>query len=135
MTDITIDASVLKERNNTYSSLTDINDANVFTDSYEEKMDQIKGQENELYLKEEESIFIKEINKGQDTYEQEKKEMFHESSTQILREVTTNTTSGVELIIPLIGIAFVVMILLLTKYMKNRKRKWEKNDVDNYTYE
>ena len=86
MTDIQIDPSVLKERTNSYSSLTDTNDANVFTDNYEERMNQLQTVEREKYQIEQDEIFIKELDEIIDVYEQEKIVLFSENQSQILEK-------------------------------------------------
>ncbi len=47
MEDVELDLSILEEQEKTYSSLTDINGVNLFTDKYEETVIQYKKRQEE----------------------------------------------------------------------------------------
>ncbi|MFA9379052.1 MAG: hypothetical protein ACERKZ_20250 [Lachnotalea sp.] len=133
-TDITIDPSVLKERTQAYSSLTDINGANVFTNTFEAKVKQYKDQINQSYGNVEEGVFIQSVD-NTDIYEQVKSVMFSSSEIKVKKESYTNTSSATGFAIPIMGIAFVIVIIVMIRYVNKRRRKWREHDVNIYAYE
>ena len=135
MTDIQIDPSVLKERTNSYSSLTDTNDANVFTDNYEERMNQLQTVEREKYQIEQDEIFIKELDEIIDVYEQEKIVLFSENQSQILEKEQMIIENNNSFIIPIMGTIIIIMIIGIVQYNDKRNRKRRKKNVDIYSYE
>jgi len=132
---IVIDPSVIKERSNTYSSLTDINKADVFTSSYEIKVAEVEKKRKEQTQELEEAIFAKEPNEGADTQQQVKDMMFVGETTQVEKEMSAIEAKNNELVIPIIGIVLVIIFVVAMRYMDKRKSEWEKRDADTYNYE
>ena len=56
--DINFDTSVLQEKNETYSSLTDTYGIDLFTDQYEEKI-----QKNMMHIRKQKKSYLKQIQK------------------------------------------------------------------------
>ena len=61
---ITIEPSVIRERSNTYSSLTDIYGTDVFTSKHEAKVAEFEEEQKEKAQKLGESIFVVDIDEG-----------------------------------------------------------------------
>jgi hypothetical protein len=134
-TEITIDPSVLKERTASYSSLTDINGADVFTDSFQGKAAQFKEQKNLPYTTVQEKVFIKSLENSTDVYEQVRNSMFTSSEINVVKDNSAKAPNGMGFAIPIIGIAFVIVIIIMIRYVDERRRKWKNHDVNTYAYE
>ncbi|OYP32186.1 hypothetical protein C8E03_106214 [Lachnotalea glycerini] len=134
-TDIVIDPAVLNERTTTYSSLTDINGTNVFSNAFQEKVREYNEQENQNYVVIQEKVFVKQLNSSSDVYEIVKNEMFSNSEIKVLKGASTSEAKGIGFAIPIIGIAIVILILIMFRYIEKRRRKWASHDVDTYVYE
>lgn len=135
MSDINIDPSVLNERTDTYSSLTDINGADVFSNAYEEKVQQFQQEKQKVYHTVHNRIFVSGVGNGKDVYNQVIAELFTEVKPQVMKESAASESGGDALAIPMIGIAVVIIILLLARYVEKRRRKWTQDETDNYVYE
>lgn len=131
-TEIEIDPSVLQERSDAYSSLTDINGADVFTDVYEEKVRQYGLKKQQIYSSVQEKVFVVNSDDTADIYEQVKEVMFMDEKSQILKDERTENSNEIGLAIPIIGVIFIIVILLLVRYVNKRKEKREKRNVDTY---
>ena len=132
---IVIDPSVIKERSNTYSSLTDINGADVFTNSYKARVEKMEKEQKETDKEFGDAVFVKAPNEEIDIEQQVKEQIFTGTTTQVQKEMVINDTSGNELIIPIAGIIFVVIFVIAIWYIDKRKKERGKYDVDNYNYE
>ncbi|MDD3361683.1 MAG: type VII secretion protein EssA [Hespellia sp.] len=135
MSDININPSVLQERTDTYSSLTDINGANVFTDAYEEKVQKYEQESKQTYDTVQEEVFIADVADSGDTYEDVKSQLFTASQTQVVKETSASDSGDMSIAVPIIGIAVVMMIILLVRYVEKKRRKWTNDETDDYAYE
>lgn len=132
---IKIDPSVLQNRSVTYSSLTDVNGADLFTDKYEQKVEAYDVQREEAYSSAAEHIFVLQMQEYADLEERVKMQLFTEDSGQIIRETSGRNDGNERVALPVIAILLLMGILAILRYLKNRKGKWEK-DVDHaYDYE
>lgn len=132
---IKIDPAVLQNRSVTYSSLTDVNGADLFTDKYEQKVEAYAVQQEEAYNDAEDSIFIQQIQEHAGLEERVKAQLFAEDSGQIIREASGRNDGNDRIAFPVVGILLLIGIIAILHYLKNRKGKWEK-DVDHaYDYE
>jgi hypothetical protein len=132
--EIKIDPTVIKERGTTYSSLTDINGADLFTNSFQENVIQYKEQQNLPYTTVQEKVFIKSLENSQDVYEQVKNSMFTSNEIKVVKNNSAKATDEMGLAVPLIGIIFVIVILIMIRYVEGRRRKWKNHDADTYAY-
>lgn len=133
--EINIDPNVLNERATTYSSLTDINGLDVFTDSFQKKVTQNKKNTMQPYKTVEGEIFIKSMDTHSDIYEQVKSNMFVSSEMKVLENTSKASSSGFEFAIPIIGIVFIIVIIIMIRYVEKRRKRWKKHDVNAYAYE
>lgn len=134
-TEIEIDPSVLKGNSATYSSLTDINGADVFSNAFEEIVNQYKEESKKSYDTVQGEVFVKIKGNSMDIYDQVKNSMFSNSEIKVLKESSTTTAGEIGLAIPIIGITFVIAILIIIRYVDKKRRKWKNHDVDTYAYE
>lgn len=132
---INIDPSVLQERTDTYSSLTDINGANVFTDAYEQRVQQYEQNSQKIYNTAQQSIFVAEMTDRGDIYDRIESELFTGTQTQVVKETVISGSDDLTMAIPIIGIAVVVTLILLVRYTEKRRRRWTSNEADDYAYE
>lgn len=130
--DINFDPTVLEDRSTTYSSLTDINGANVFSTEFQNKVKDYKEQTNQAYQTLHKGLFIKQMNVNSNIYEEVKNEMFHSREIKIIKNTNKNDSNGLGLAIPILGITFVMVILIMIRYVEKRRRKWVSHEVDTY---
>lgn len=135
MEDVELDLSILEEHEKTYSSLTDINGVNLFTDKYEETVIQYKKRQEEEQGSVQEVLFVEEPEKEADIYEQVKEELFLGEEAQIIQKETADASEDTTYLTPILVITLLATILLLKSYVEKRKRKWHNNETDAYVYE
>lgn len=135
MPDINIDPSVLNERTDTYSSLTDINGADVFTDIYEEKVERFKNKEDAAYNAVKKKVFAEQAGDTDDVYEQVQASLFTGDTAQVVKETSAEEGAGMSAAVPATGIVCVAAMLLLIRYVEKRRRRWTKDEIDTYIYE
>lgn len=132
-TDINIDPSVLDERSDTYSSLTDVNGAEVFTDTYEKKVQDYEKKEQHFYQERQKAVFVQEISPEADIYTDIKASMFQNATIQTEKESTSHSQSQSGLEISITVVVSLMAILFILRYMKRRKEKRKQKNVDTYT--
>lgn len=132
---IKIDPSVLENRSVTYSSLTDVNGADLFTDKYEQKVEAYVARQEKSYSDTQERIFIRQIQEHASQEDRVKAQLFTGDSGQVIREASGRNNGNERIAIPVMGILLLIGIIVILRYLKNRKGKWER-DVDHaYDYE
>lgn len=134
---IMIDPSVLNERSNTYSSLTDINGIDVFTNKYEEKVKGYNENAEEAFLDLKNKIFIEQINDEDSQYEEVKTQLFINTQTQghIMKEEVQDEVLTNGLAVPVTGIMTVIFVLFMFSYFGKRKSKKKMDMTDGFGYE
>lgn len=133
--DIEINPSVLEERSETYTSLTDVNGADVFTDRYGEKVAEYQQQKQESYDSAAEAVFKEMMRLEPDEEEAVRGQLFMETSGQVMQNSPSSSKAGDTVLLPFIGILMVISTVLLLHYLKNRRGKWEKDVNNTYSYE
>lgn len=133
--DIRIDPSVLTNRTEAFSSLTDVNGTAVFTNHYEEQIEQYQQKEEASYEHTGQAVFVQSM--GEDTSQetQIKQALFTGTGSQIIQQGTQAGHSGDTLLLPVTGLLLVIGVLLIIKYIQRRKGKWEKDVNNTYDYE
>lgn len=133
--EIEINPSVLKERSETYSSLTDVNGADVFTDGYGKLVEEYQQREQQRYSGTAKAVFAEKTEAEPNAEEAVRNQLFMESDAQVIQTVPQGSSKIDTRVLPFIGILFVISILLMVHYFKNRKGKWEKDVNNTYSYE
>lgn len=132
---ITIDPSVLENRSETYSSLTDANGVDVFTDKYGEQVEAYRQQQEEQYHSLEEDIFIEEMQYVKSRETEVRSRLFLTATTQPQQSSQKESAEGDRLLFPVIGILVILMTAWMLHYFKKRKGRWKKDVADTYSYE
>lgn len=133
--EITIDTDVLKDRTQTYSSLTDKNGVPVFTKDYQEKLATYQERVNQPYQWIQQEIFLKTASTSEDQYEQVKSILFTGSERTVVKEERVKTASTSMISIVVVTVFLVIVLLALLQYISRKRRKWQKYDIDIYAYE
>ena len=89
--DINFDTSVLQEKNETYSSLTDTYGIDLFTDQYEEKIQEVHLKEYDAYQKIEKKLFETDLESGKNEYEKIQDQLFLYTSSEVKKEEIKRT--------------------------------------------
>lgn len=132
---ITIDPSVLENRSETYSSLTDTNGVDVFTDKYGEQVEAYRQQQEEQYHALGEDIFIEEMQYVKSRETEVRDRLFLNTATQLQQSSQKESAAGDRLLFPGIGILVILMAAWMLHYFKKRKGRWKKDVADTYSYE
>lgn len=135
MLDIAIDPSVLEERNESYTSLTDMNGIPVFMNAYEEQVKNYQQVQQSIYKELQRKIFIEPLAHEQDTTLTVKKMMFSNTTDPVVKATEKNEESQLAMAVPVLGLLTVFVIILLLRYIEKRRRKWKDNEIDAYLYE
>lgn len=133
--EIEINPSVLEERSETYTSLTDVNGADVFTDRYGEKVAEYQKQKQARYGSAAEAVFKEVMRLEPDAEEAVRGQLFMEASGQVIQNSPPSSRVKDTMLLPFIGILMVISAVLLLHYLKNRRGKWEKDANNTYSYE
>lgn len=120
---IQIDPSVLNERSNTYSSLTDINGIDVFTDKYEEQVKGYNENAKEAFGELKNKIFIEQMSDEDSQQEEVKAQLFINTQGYIIKEEVQNEVLTNGLAVPIIGIMTVIFVLFMVSYFGKRKSR------------
>ncbi|WP_195268311.1 hypothetical protein [Eubacterium sp. 1001713B170207_170306_E7] len=122
--ELEFNTEILKQKNESYSSLTDLNGVALFTDDYETLIE-IKQQENGRKNSEiQQKLFVTEIRQeGAD--DDVVNTLFLNTSQEVVKVNTTPADQDLSLVFPAIGIVFCVFLLFMVQYYKKRRRKSE----------
>ncbi|MFV0466356.1 MAG: hypothetical protein ACK5ML_09800 [Lachnospiraceae bacterium] len=132
MSGINIDPSILQERSESYSSLTDLNGVNLFTDAYEERISKHKEENISNYQIMETNIFLVDLKQESDLYEQVQMQLFLETRTQNVKNVVTRS-ENITFAFPILIVFCLMMASLLFAYVKKKRRRWNREiNTDNY---
>lgn len=127
--DIKIDPSVLKEKKDSYTSLTDKYEIELFTDKTQEVIEKVNQNEKLEKKEKKENLFVKKI--GEDNiYLGAKKSLFLEERNIIVNENNEELISRESYIIT--GIIIALFIIVMISYYKLRRRKLNEISVDYY---
>lgn len=123
--DLEFDTSVLKDRGETYSSLTDMNEIEVFTRSFEKRIETVREQENsyEVYLAEQPFTGVMAVD---ESGEQILEVLFQDRQQSMIRggEVEGQSRNGI--IFSVVGVLFALFLGIMLLYCRKRNRKIEK---------
>lgn len=136
MADIRIDPSVLQERSDSYSSLTDIHGADVFTTVHEEKVEAYKNKNKQAYEDVQEKLFVQSEVVEVDSYEKVKGQLFTDNKSHLIQQIDVAQSSVMEeLMLPITVTACVIVLVILINYAGKRKRRRKQHEADTYAYE
>lgn len=136
MADIKIDPSVLQERSDSYSSLTDIHGADVFTTVHEKKVEAYKNENKQAYEDVQEKLFVQSEVVEVDSYEKVKGQLFTDNKSYLIQQTDVAQSSVMEeLMLPITVTACVIVLVILINYAGKRKRRRKQHEADTYAYE
>lgn len=127
--DIKIDPSVLKEKKDSYTSLTDKYNIDLFTDKTQEIIEKVNKNEELEKKEKKENLFVKKIEED-NIYLGAKKSLFLEERNIIVSENNEDLISRESYIIT--GIIIALFIIVMIFYYKLRRRKLNEISVDYY---
>jgi len=132
---ITIDPSVLNERSNAYSSLTDINGIDVFTNRYEAQVKEYNENVQKEFMDLKNQVFFKQIDNEDSQYEEIKTQLFLNTQGQILKEEVQNEILTNGLTVPVMGIMTIIFMLFMVSYFGKKQSRKKLDAVDDFIYE
>jgi hypothetical protein len=134
MSDVNVDPSVLHERSDTYSSLTDIYGVEVFTDEFRKKVEDYQQEQQDTYNNIKEEIFIKSPDADTDPYSQVTANLFMDDNW-IVKEAPPEEKSDVIAALPIVAMVCIMTYILLLQYVEKRRKKWREYEADADLYE
>ena len=122
--DLEFDTSVLMDRGETYSSLTDINEIEVFTKSFEERIGTVKEQENayEVYLADQPFTGVMAVDGSS---EQMLAVLFQGRQQSVIRGEDVESQNGNGIFFSFVGMVFALFLGIMVLYSRKRNRKIE----------
>lgn len=133
--DINFDTSVLQEKNETYSSLTDTYGIDLFTDQYEEKIQEVHLKEYDAYQKIEKKLFETDLESGKNEYEKIQDQLFLYTSSEVKKEEIKRTDNTLGVNIAITGIMVILFCFVFFLIFDKRRKRRREDAVNNYTYE
>lgn|GEM_PF-1092100 len=123
-TDLKFDTSVLENRGETYSSLTDIHDIPLFTTAFAEKVEEVQEQnqkkQRDLNLK----IFVEDSQSGVGN-DEVKAMLFYETTGKVIKKEQEGQIDSTIIPFLWIGIAGCLFAVLLCGYCNRKNKKIE----------
>ncbi|PLT72051.1 hypothetical protein CDL26_10215 [Mediterraneibacter gnavus] len=133
--DINFDTSVLQEKNETYSSLTDTYGIDLFTDQYEEKIQEVHLKEYDAYQKIEKKLFETDLESVKNEYEKIQDQLFLYTSSEVKKEEIKRTDNTLGVNIAITGIMVILFFFVFFLIFDKKRRRRREDAVNNYTYE
>ena len=113
---IEFDTSVLQEKNETYSSLTDTYGIDLFTDQYEEKIEKVHLKEYDAYQKIEKKLFETDLESGKDEYERIQDQLFLYTGSEVKKEEIEKEDNALGVNIAITGIMLILFFFIFFLY-------------------
>lgn len=132
---IKFDTSVLQEKDETYSSLTDTYGIDLFTDEYEEKVQQIEVKEDQIYQRIEQKLFESNSMSGKDEYEKIQDQLFLYTSSEVKKEEIEKTDSAMGVNIAITGILLILFFFVFFMFFDEKGKRRRQDAINNYIYE
>ena len=133
--DINFDTSVLQEKNETYSSLTDTYGIDLFTDQYEEKSQEVHLKEYDAYQKIEKKLFETDLESGKNEYEKIQDQLFLYTSSEVKKEEIKRTDNTLGVNIAITGIMVILFFFVFFLIFDKKRKRRREDAINTYTYE
>lgn len=133
--DINFDTSVLQEKNETYSSLTDTYGIDLFTDQYEEKIQEVHLKEYDAYQKIEKKLFETDLESGKNEYEKIQNQLFLYTSSEVKKEEIKRTDNTLGVNIAITGIMVILFFFVFFLIFDKKRKRRREDAINTYTYE
>ena len=130
--DINFDTSVLQEKNETYSSLTDTYGIDLFTDQYEEKIQEVHLKEYDVYQK---RLFETDLESEKNEYEKIQDQLFLYTSSEVKKEEIKRTDNTLGVNIAITGIMVILFFFVFFLIFDKKRKRRREDAINTYTYE
>lgn len=123
--DLEFDTSVLKDRGETYSSLTDMNEIEVFTRSFEKKIETVSEQEElyEVHIAEQPFTGVMAVD---ESGEQILEVLFQGKQQSVIRGGEAESQNGKGIAFSAVGVMFALFLGIMLLYCRKRDQRIEK---------
>lgn len=133
---IEFDTSVLQQKNEIYSSLTDTYGIDLFTDQYEANIQNVHLKEANAYQKIEDRLFEMDFESKKDEYEKIQDQLFLYTGSEIKKEEVKRTDNNIwSVTIAITGIMLMLFFLIYFLIFNKRNKRRDEDAVNNNTYE
>lgn len=132
---IEFDTSVLQEKNETYSSLTDTYGIDLFTDQYEEKIQEVQLKEYDAYQEIEKKLFETDLENEKDEYEKIQDQLFLYTGSEVKKEEIKRTDNTLGVNIAITGIMVILFFFVFFLIFDKKRKRRREDAINNYTYE
>ncbi len=132
---IRLDSSVLQKPEESYSSLTDTNHVNLFTDKYDKEVHkaQVNKEEESSLLRN--ALFQEDEDAGSGEWETVQSQLFLSNVKQVKREEPGKTDGSMGMAIAAAGIVLTLFFLVVFTVFDKRRKKRQENAAHTYVYE
>lgn len=134
---ISLDPSVLKEKGERYSSLTDTNGVNLFTDEYEDAIKDVQMKEEDFSYNIQNKIFYLDLDssKGESDYQQVQGQLFLNMDRSMKKEIVKGEKNQLGMMVASVGIMLIIFFFALLSLSEKREKRRRADAVNTYTYE
>jgi len=129
---INIDPTVLDNKNQSYSSLTDENKISIFSNEYQSKIKQYQKVQEVQNLQLQKNIFVVPLGNEDTQIKEMKSTLFLNANYQVIQKETVEVSNQSKYILPAVGVLIVIFVIFMFYYFKKRKESWKTNEIDNY---
>lgn len=132
--DITIDTTVINnQKDTTYSSVTDLNEVNLFTERIHTGAKIVNAQESEKYSSVGSMLFVCDVER-ENLYAETETKMFIHTPSLVRKEYVPPHRMSILLLGTIIGLVCIIIIAVILSYFKKKHRKEKENADKYYTY-
>jgi cbb3-type cytochrome oxidase subunit 3 len=132
---IQIDPTVLQEKGDTYSSLTDTNGIPLFTDKYEDIVDYVQAQKKAEDRNLQTIIFLNSHMTEKNEYAAIQNQLFMSTESQVKKKEVTDNKTDMGHIVALGGIVLIIFFMVVFSAFEKRRKRRREDAVNNYIYE
>ena len=127
---ISLDTNVVNSTKDTYSSVTDLNDVDLFTGRIHTGAELVRAKENEQYINIGDMLFVCNMD-STNIYEETSAKMFEHIPVLVKKEYVPPRKLNMLFATSVVGILLMVILLVVALFFKRKHRK-EIESADNY---
>lgn len=113
----------VKQRQDTYSSLSDLNGIDIFSDEFQERVEEVRGMQNQSYLQLQSDVFTAQAVSPAETDEITSKLFSGQKDRSLMHEYETNTTGWSVMDVSLVLIAVLAVTALYLFFFQDKKAR------------
>ena len=130
ITGISLDTNVVNSTKDTYSSVTDLNDVDLFTERIHTGAELVRAKENEQYITIGDMLFVCNMD-STNIYEETSAKMFEHIPALVKKEYVPPRKLSMLFVTSVVSLLLAVILCVVALFFKRKHRK-ERESADNY---